>query len=297
MLKAEQGEDDGKKAYCIKGFCQTEDEDKVSTHQISGHRDAIADYKDQLPHTDARIKRIVEEVIGVPVPQVMKQAVKLIPQDKVQNCTMKQKIVAVPAPRIRDETGEVIQLTPQDRVSGRVVHRIIDSPVAQIREANVEMAKAIPQERLQQRSLEQIDLQLVLQERISDHVAEQTIEAPVPRIREHYVEAVVETDAEDQPGVLIQGLESEGAVTKDNNLLSKFRLDGAQSAPRGAPEIEATFGTDTNEVLNASAQTSRSTAGAAAAQKPTAADSAGEEEKREGERLEKRREEEEKEIG
>ena len=47
---------------------------------------------------------------------------------------------------------------------------------------------------------------------------------------------------------------SEGAVTKDNNLLRKFRLDGTQSAPRGAPEIEVTFNIDAREVLNASAQ-------------------------------------------
>ena len=44
-----------RRRYCIQSFGQTEDEDKVSTHQISGHRDAIADYKDQLSNTDARI--------------------------------------------------------------------------------------------------------------------------------------------------------------------------------------------------------------------------------------------------
>ena len=43
-------------------------------------------------------------------------------------------------------------------------------------------------------------------------------------------------------------------MTKDNSLLSKFRLDGTQSAPRGAREIEVTFNIDAKEVLNASAQ-------------------------------------------
>ena len=58
LLKAEQGEDDGKKAYCIKSFGQTEDETKVLGHQISGHRDAILDSKDQLSNTGARIDAV-----------------------------------------------------------------------------------------------------------------------------------------------------------------------------------------------------------------------------------------------
>ena len=43
-------------------------------------------------------------------------------------------------------------------------------------------------------------------------------------------------------------------MTKYNNLLSKFRLHGTQSAPRGAPEIEVTFNFDAKEALNASGQ-------------------------------------------
>ena len=50
------------------------------------------------------------------------------------------------------------------------------------------------------------------------------MDAPVPQDGKM---TVAETDAEDQPGFLIQGLESEGAVTKGNNLLSKFCLDGS----------------------------------------------------------------------
>ena len=42
---------------------------------ISGHRDSIADYKDQLSNTDARIERIVEKTIDVPVPRVMGETV------------------------------------------------------------------------------------------------------------------------------------------------------------------------------------------------------------------------------
>ena len=82
LLKAEQGEDDDKKACCTESFDQTED--KTLTRHISCHRNAIADYKDQLSNTaipsmpHERIKeRIVEETIDVFVPQVMKEPVKL----------------------------------------------------------------------------------------------------------------------------------------------------------------------------------------------------------------------------
>merc|ERR1711943_12641 len=49
------------------------------------------------------------------------------------------------------------------------------------------------------------------------------------------------------------GFEGERAMTKDNNLLGKFHLDGIPPAPRGVPQIEVTFDIDANGILNVSA--------------------------------------------
>lgn len=65
---------------------------------------------------------------------------------------------------------------------------------------------------------------------------------------------VFSTFQDNQAAVLVQVLEGERAMAKDNRLLGKFELTGLPPAPRGVPQIEVTFEIDANGILHVSAE-------------------------------------------
>ena len=144
---------------------------------------------------DVPVPRIIEDdvdqIAGIPVPQITGNSLPFVPQERVQNRVAEQ-IVGIPVPQLMEA---VVEVTPQERVQNRMPVQIVDVPVPQITENSLPF---VPQERVQNCTLEQIvgvpapqlneaPVDVVLstpQERVQNCMPVQIVDVPVPQLIE-----------------------------------------------------------------------------------------------------------------
>ena len=219
----------------------------------------------------------IDEIVDVPV----------VLQRQVLISQTVQRMVEVPQVQFFDRLVDVpvamqrqvpCPLMPRERIQEHIDEEIIEVTGSRVMEKIIEGVKPIPQERVQSNTVEEIVsvpvpripgvtgevIQLIRQDRISDHIVGQFVDISslqiqeqtvgVGEVQQHTEKQIARVHANDQPDVQIQVFKDERAATKHNIPFRKFHLHGVLPAPCGALEIDATFGIDANEVLNASAQ-------------------------------------------
>ena len=152
---------------------------------------------DRLAERVTQLERVVEQIVGAPVPQILEgvDGLQHVPQERVQNSAV-EKIGGVPVPQIWEPIMDGPHLISRERVQNRTREQIVDVFVPQITEHGLHL---VPQERDPNRTPEQIvdvlmpqitedGLPIVPQEREQNRVAEQIVDVLVPQIVEERVQ-------------------------------------------------------------------------------------------------------------
>ena len=185
-------------------------------------------------------QHIVEEIIDVPVPEVMEETVEVVKHiPRSRRRATQWQIVAVPVQRIQEKTGQVIQLIPQERTSHHVIEQTVDIPIPQIQERTVEVVRAHPTGPGAGLHRGANCARASSTDPMTD--SSRDVQVPIPAVQ------VVQKTLRDPQASMVQEVQiqvfkGERAVTKDNNLQCKFHCDETSPTPRDASQIEVTSG-------------------------------------------------------
>ena len=111
-------------------------------HPVLGRDVAATDSLDELSERATRLERVVEQIVGVPMPKIVKGDVDVlqhVPRERVQNRTP-EFTVDFPVPPFTEDS---LPFVPQERVQNRTLEQTVGSPVPQITEEIVERVQLV----------------------------------------------------------------------------------------------------------------------------------------------------------